>query len=82
MIESSYKKIKQAYLEVFDEYMDEIKDRILKHLRAKDGGSIRDYYGYNARVVLDRIERKVEKLYEEMNDDDLRKFEAQISRCV
>lgn len=82
LIESSYKEIKQAYLEVFDEYMDEIKNRILKHLRAKDSGSIRDYYGYNARVVLDRIERKVERLYEEMNDDDLRKFEAQISRCI
>jgi len=80
LIETSYKEIKKSYLLVFDEYMDEIKDRILKHLRAKDGGSVRDYYGYNARVVLDRIERKVEKLYEEMNDDDLKKFEAQIAR--
>ena len=80
LIEASYKEIKKSYLLVFDEYMDEIKNRILKHIRAKDGGAIRDYYGYNANVVLDRIERKVEKLYEEMNNDDLKRFEAQIAR--
>ena len=76
MIEEAYNNIRTSYMLVFDEYMDEIKDRILKHLRAKDGGTIGAHYSYNAGIVLDRIGQKIEKFYEELNVEDLNKFEA------
>lgn len=76
VIENAYKEIKKSYMNVFDDYMDEIEERIKSHLRAKDGGTIRGFYGYNAGIVLDRIEQKISELYEKMNVDDLRKFEA------
>lgn len=81
LIEEAYNNIRTSYMLVFDEYMDEIKDRILKHLRAKDGGTIRAHYSYNAGIVLDRIGQKIEKFYEELNVDDLKKFEAEICNC-